>query len=152
MSLLEVTDLQTQIASRDGLVRPVDGVSLSIEAGQCVGLVGESGSGKTMTGMSIMRLLPPGGSIVGGSVRFGDTELTGLDDAALRQLRGNDIALISQDPMTSLNPVRTIGSQLTESLRATRGEVPEGYRTKVRELLDSVGIPSPIRKLLDAAL
>ncbi len=149
MSLLEVTDLQTQIASRDGLVRPVDGVSLSIEAGQCVGLVGESGSGKTMTGMSIMRLLPPGGSIVGGSVRFGDTELTGLDDAALRQLRGNDIALISQDPMTSLNPVRTIGSQLREAYKIHTGASRAAANARAAEVLGLVGMPRPAERLND---
>ena len=83
--------------------------------------MGESGSGKTMTGMSVMRLLPPGGSITGGSVRFDGTELTNLDDAAMRRLRGNDIALISQDPMSSLNPTRTIGSQLREAYRIHTG-------------------------------
>jgi peptide/nickel transport system ATP-binding protein len=149
VSLLEVTDLQTQIASRDGLVRPVDGVSLSIAAGQCVGLVGESGSGKTMTGMSIMRLLPPGGSIAGGSVRFGDTELTGLDEAAMRQLRGNDIALISQDPMTSLNPVRTIGSQLREAYKIHTGASRAAASARAAEVLGLVGMPRPAERLND---
>ncbi len=121
MTLLTVTDLRTEIDTRDGRVRPVDGVTFSVDAGRTVGLVGESGSGKTMTGMSIMRLLPPGGSIVGGSVVFEGTDLTRIDDAAMRRLRGNEIAMISQDPMTSLNPTRTIGSQLREAYRIHTG-------------------------------
>jgi peptide/nickel transport system ATP-binding protein len=149
VSLLQVTGLRTQIASRDGLVRPVDGVTLSIEAGQCVGLVGESGSGKTMTGMSIMRLLPPGGSIAGGSVRFGGTELTSLDEAAMRQLRGNDIALISQDPMTSLNPTRTIGSQLREAYKIHTGAARSAASARAAEVLGLVGMPRPRERLND---
>ena len=149
MSLLEITDLRTQIATGDGLVRPVDGVTLSVEEGQCLGLVGESGSGKTMTGMSVMRLLPPGGSIAGGSVRFGGTELTSLDDAAMRQLRGNDIALISQDPMTSLNPTRTIGSQLREAYKIHTGASRSAANSRATDVLGLVGMPRPAERLGD---
>ena len=149
MSLLEITDLRTQIATGDGLVRPVDGVTLSVEEGQCLGLVGESGSGKTMTGMSVMRLLPPGGSIAGGSVRFGGTELTTLDDAAMRQLRGNDIALISQDPMTSLNPTRTIGSQLREAYKIHTGASRAAANSRATDVLGLVGMPRPAERLGD---
>jgi len=104
------------------VVHAVDGVSLTVAPGESVGLVGESGSGKTMTGMSVLRLLPPGASITGGSVSFDGTELTELSDAAMRRLRGNDIALISQDPMSSLNPTRTIGSQLRGDGHAAQGD------------------------------
>jgi peptide/nickel transport system ATP-binding protein len=149
VSLLEITGLRTQIATRDGLVRPVDGVTLSVEEGECLGLVGESGSGKTMTGMSIMRLLPPGGSISGGSVRFGGTELTSLDEAAMRQLRGNDIALISQDPMTSLNPTRTIGSQLREAYKIHTGASRAAASARATEVLGLVGMPRPAERLGD---
>jgi peptide/nickel transport system ATP-binding protein len=149
VSLLEITDLRTQIATGDGVVRPVDGVTLSVEEGQCLGLVGESGSGKTMTGMSIMRLLPPGGSIAGGSVRFGGTELTSLDEAAMRQLRGNDIALISQDPMTSLNPTRTIGSQLREAYKIHTGASRAAANARAAEVLGLVGMPRPAERLGD---
>src|SRR4030081_1843792 len=109
-SLLEVRNLRTEIGTGTGVVRPVDDVSFSVAAGESVGLVGESGSGKTMTGMSVIRLLPAGGSIVAGSIRFDGVELTELDARGMRALRGNAIAMISQDPMTSLNPTRTIGS------------------------------------------
>ena len=143
MSLLEVTGLRTEIATREGVVRPVDGVSLTVQAGQTVGLVGESGSGKTMTGMSIMRLLPPGGSITAGSIRFDGVELTGLDAAGMRRLRGNEIALISQDPMTALNPTRTIGSQLREAYRIHTGATIRAANIRARDVLGLVGMPRP---------
>jgi peptide/nickel transport system ATP-binding protein len=149
MSLLEVTDLRTEIVTRDGWVRPVDGVTFSVDEGEILGLVGESGSGKTMTGMSIMRLLPPGGSITAGSIRFGGVELTALDAAGLRRLRGNDIALISQDPMTSLNPTRTIGSQLREAYRIHTGASFRAASIRAGEVLGLVGMPRPQERLHD---
>ncbi|MEP7022673.1 MAG: ABC transporter ATP-binding protein [Actinomycetota bacterium] len=149
MSLLDVTDLRTEIATREGRVRPVDGVTFSLDAGEILGLVGESGSGKTMTGMSIMGLLPHGGSITGGSIRFDGTELTALDGAGLRRLRGNDIALISQDPMTSLNPTRTIGSQLREAYRIHTGASYRAANTRATEVLGMVGMPRPGERLAD---
>jgi peptide/nickel transport system ATP-binding protein len=149
VSLLEVTDLRTEIATREGRVRPVDGVTFSLDAGEILGLVGESGSGKTMTGMSIMALLPRGGSIAGGSIRFDGRELTDLDAAGLRRLRGNDIALISQDPMTSLNPTRTIGSQLREAYRIHTGASFRAANVRASEVLGLVGMPRPAERLDD---
>jgi len=143
MSLLEVTGLRTEIVTREARVRPVDGVTFSISKGEILGLVGESGSGKTMTGMSIMRLLPAGGSVTAGSVKFDGVELTALDGAALRRLRGNDIALISQDPMTSLNPTRTIGSQLREAYRIHTGASHRAATTRAVEVLGLGGMPRP---------
>jgi peptide/nickel transport system ATP-binding protein len=149
VSLLEVTDLRTEIATRDGLVTPVDGVTFSLEQGEILGLVGESGSGKTMTGMSIIRLLPHGASITAGSIKFDGRELTGLDDTALRRLRGGDIALISQDPMTSLNPTRTIGSQLREAYRIHTGASFRAANERAAEVLGLVGMPRPSERLSD---
>jgi peptide/nickel transport system ATP-binding protein len=99
--LLEVVDLHTEIPTRRGTVKAVDGVSLRIRAGETIGLVGESGSGKTMTGMSIMRLLPNGGRITGGSVKLNGRELTSLDEAEMGRVRGNKIGVVFQDPMTA---------------------------------------------------
>jgi peptide/nickel transport system ATP-binding protein len=149
MSLLEVTGLHTDITTRAGVVHAVDGVSLTVAPGESVGLVGESGSGKTMTGMSVLRLLPPGASITGGSVRFDGTELTELSDAAMRRLRGNDIALISQDPMSSLNPTRTIGSQLREAYRIHAGGTRRAATERAIEVLGLVGMPRPAERLDD---
>src|ERR1051326_2785845 len=98
MSLLEVTGLRTEIVTREARVRPVDGVTFSIDKGEILGLVGESGCGKTMTGMSIMRLLPAGGSVTAGSIRFDGVELTALDGTGLRRLRAHGLALISHEP------------------------------------------------------
>src|SRR5689334_4420849 len=149
MSLLEVTGLRTEIVTREARVRPVDGVTFSIDKGEILGLVGESGSGKTMTGMSIMRLLPHGGSVTAGSIKFDGVELTALDAAGLRRLRGNDIALISQDPMTSLNPTRTIGSQLREAYRIHRGGSVREATERAAEVLGLVGMPRPRERLGD---
>jgi peptide/nickel transport system ATP-binding protein len=149
VSLLEIDGLCTEIATRDGTVRAVSGVSLTVEAGEAVGLVGESGSGKTMTGMSVMRLLPKGGSIASGSIRFAGNELTTLSEAAMRRLRGNEIALISQDPMSSLNPVRTIGSQLREAYRIHAGGSRQAATRRAVEVLGLVGMPRPAERLDD---
>ena len=149
MSLLEVTGLRTEIVTREATVRPVDGVTFSIGKGEILGLVGESGSGKTMTGMSIMGLLPGGGKITGGSIKFDGLELTALDSAGLRRLRGNDIALISQDPMTSLNPTRTIGSQLREAYRIHTGASYKAATSRATEVLGLVGMPRPAERLGD---
>jgi peptide/nickel transport system ATP-binding protein len=149
MSLLDVTGLHTEIATREGVVHPVDGVTFSLDEGEVLGLVGESGSGKTMTGMSIIRLLPHGGSVTAGSIRFNGTELTDLDDTAIRRLRGSDIALISQDPMTSLNPTRTIGSQLREVYRIHTGASLRAASARAVEALGLVGMPRPQERLDD---
>jgi peptide/nickel transport system ATP-binding protein len=149
VSLLEVTGLRTEITTRAGAVHAVDGVSLTVAPGESVGLVGESGSGKTMTGMSVLRLLPPGAAITGGSVRFDGTELTELSEAAMRRLRGNEIALISQDPMSSLNPTRTIGSQLREAYRIHSGGSRRAATERAVEVLGLVGMPRPAERLDD---
>ncbi|MDX6240427.1 MAG: peptide/nickel transport system ATP-binding protein ddpF [Kribbellaceae bacterium] len=149
MSLLEVSGLCTEIDTRQGRIRPVDGVTFSVEAGETLGVVGESGSGKTMTGMSIMRLLPPGGSIVDGSIRLDGQELTGLDEPAMRRLRGSQLAMIFQDPMTSLNPVRTIGSQLREAYRLHLGGSRSAATARATEVLGLVGMPRPRERLDD---
>jgi peptide/nickel transport system ATP-binding protein len=149
VSLLEVTGLRTEITTRAGVVHAVDGVSLTVAPGESVGLVGESGSGKTMTGMSVLRLLPPGAAITGGSVRFDGTELTELSEAAMRRLRGNEIALISQDPMSSLNPTRTIGSQLREAYRIHSGGSHRAATERAVEVLGLVGMPRPAERLDD---
>jgi peptide/nickel transport system ATP-binding protein len=149
MSLLEITGLRTEIATPEGPVRPVDDVTFSVEAGETVGLVGESGSGKTMTGMSIIRLLPAGGSIVAGSIRFDGVELSELDAAGMRALRGNAIAMISQDPMTSLNPTRTIGSQLREAYRIHTGATRRAATERAVNVLGMVGMPKPRERLDD---
>src|SRR6187401_787357 len=120
-SLLEVTDLHTHFATRAGVVKSVDGVSFHLGEGELLGLVGESGCGKSITALSIMGLISPPGKIVGGSIKFQDEELLTASTERMRKIRGNDIAMIFQDPMTSLNPVFTVGEQIAEALRLHRG-------------------------------
>ncbi|HWR48800.1 MAG TPA: ABC transporter ATP-binding protein [Pseudonocardiaceae bacterium] len=145
--LLDVSDLRTDIRQRRCTVHAVDGVSLTLGEGQILGLVGESGSGKTMTGMSIVRLLPPGGHIVGGSVTLAGQELTTLSDEAMRQVRGNQIGVVFQDPMTSLNPTMTIGNQIAESVRLHRGASRGEALERAAETLDLVGMPRAHERL-----
>ncbi len=147
--LLEVVDLHTEIPTRRGTVKAVDGVSLRIRAGETIGLVGESGSGKTMTGMSIMRLLPNGGRITGGSVKLNGRELTSLDEAQMGQVRGNKIGVVFQDPMTALNPTMTVGDQIAEPVQVHLGAGKRAARSRAVELLDLVGMPSPQQRLSD---
>ena len=120
-ALLEIDDLRTYIRQRHAIVRAVDGVSFTVDVGETVGIVGESGCGKTMTGMSIISLLPPGGLIAGGSIRFEGRDLTKISDREIRDVRGNQVAVIFQDPMTSLNPTMTIGRQIAEPVVRHRG-------------------------------
>ena len=118
MALLEVRDLATHFFTRDGTVRAVDGVSFSLDAGSTLGIVGESGSGKSVTALSIMGLIPkPPAKIVSGEVLFEGRDLTKLSEKQLEDVRGREIAMIFQDPMTSLNPTLTIGTQITETIR-----------------------------------
>src|SRR5262249_17686351 len=119
--LLEIENLRTHISRRDRVVRAVEGVSLHIEAGETMGLVGESGSGKSMVGLSVLRLLPPGGAIIDGSIRFEGRDLARLDERTLQSVRGADIGVVFQDPMTSLNPTMTIGRQIAQPYRNHRG-------------------------------
>ena len=146
MSLLEVDQLQVHLFTNRGLVRAVDGVSFSLEAGRSLGIVGESGCGKTMTALALMRLIPmPPAQIVGGSIRFDGEDVVAMDDARLLALRGNKIAMIYQDPMTTLNPVFTVGEQIAESVRLHRRDGRHAAFLRAVEMLKLVGIPDPDR-------
>ena len=150
MSLLEVSDLHTQFFTRDGVVRAVDGVSFHLEQGETLGIVGESGCGKSVTALSLMRLIPqPPGKIVQGSILFDGQDVLKMDDDDVRGIRGNNIAMIFQDPMTSLNPVLTISRQISEALelhlKMDKGEA----RKRTIELLELVGIPSAKKRVDD---
>ena len=147
--LLEVDGLKTYFPTRSGLVRSVDDVSFCIEEGELLGLVGESGCGKSITALSVMRLISPPGGIIGGSIIFKGEELTTASDDRMRQIRGNDIAMIFQDPMTSLNPVFTVGEQIAEALRLHRGlNKKDAWQTAV-EAMKEVSIPSPEHRVKD---
>ena len=149
-SLLEVRDLKTYFFMPESVVKAVDGISFEIEAGEVVGVVGESGSGKSVSAMSIMRLIAsPPGRIVSGEVIFEGKDLVQMDENEIRQVRGNDIAMIFQEPMTSLNPVLTIGRQLTETLELHQNMSKDGAIEKAGELLSMVGIPDAHRRLSD---
>ncbi len=149
-ALLELRDLQVEFRTAAGLVHAVDGISLSVERGQTLGIVGESGSGKSVTSLAIMRLIAsPPGRITGGSVRFEDRELLDLPLDEMRRIRGREIAMIFQDPMTSLNPVLTIGRQITEVMELHLALSARAARARAIELLELVGIPSPQRRLDD---
>jgi len=140
--LLSVRGLRTQFFTQDGVVRAVNGVSFDLDEGQTIGLVGESGCGKSVTVSSILRLIPqPPGKIVGGEVFFQGRDLLKLREEEMRKVRGNRIAMIFQDPMTSLNPVLTIGRQLTEGLELHMGMDREQARERGIELLEMVNIP-----------
>jgi len=142
--LLSVKDLKVQFRSHGTLVRAVDGVSYDVRAGETLAVVGESGSGKSVTAMSILRLIESqGGTIAGGSIEFRGKELLGLGEAAMRRVRGNEIAMIFQEPMTSLNPVYTIGNQIGETLRLHRGMTEREARREVIRLLELVDMPDP---------
>lgn len=147
--LLEVKDLRTQFPTRAGLVRSVDGVSFSIDEGELLGLVGESGCGKSITALSVMRLIANPGRIANGSVRFKGEELTTATEDRLREIRGNDIAMIFQDPMTSLNPVFTVGEQIAEALRLHRKLDKKAAWAAAIEAMREVAIPSPERRASD---
>jgi oligopeptide/dipeptide ABC transporter ATP-binding protein len=146
--LLEVKNLETQFQTSTGVVRAVDGVSYDIEEGETVALVGESGCGKSVSALSIMRLVAePAGRIVGGEILFKGRDLLKLSEEQMRDVRGRDIAMVFQEPMTSLNPVLTIGRQLTEGLEIHLGMAPDAAKTRAVELLGLVGIPDPQRRL-----
>src|SRR5262252_929236 len=147
--VIEISDLSTHIQLSRSVVQAVGNVSLAIEPGETLGLVGESGCGKSMTGLSIMGLLPPGGHIVGGSVKLGDRELVGLPDGELRKIRGNEIAMIFQDPLTSLDPTKTIGYQVAEPVRLHREVSKTEALERAAEVLSLVGLPRPKERLGD---
>ena len=141
--LLEVKNLKTQFFTQDGVVKAVEDVSFYVMPGETLGVVGESGSGKSITGLSIMRLIPnPPGKIVNGEVIFEGQDLLKLNDDQIRRIRGNQIAMIFQDPMTSLNPVLTINRQISEALQLHMGMSKDQAKARAIELLRMVGIPN----------
>ena len=139
--LLQIDDLRTDIKLKHTTVHPVDGVSLHVDAGETLGVVGESGCGKTMTALSIMRLLPTGGSIVGGSIKLNGRDISALKDDDLRHIRGNEIGMIFQDPLTSLNPTMTVGKQIAEAVTLHRDVSHTEAMDRAAEVLDLVGMP-----------
>jgi peptide/nickel transport system ATP-binding protein len=147
--VLDIQDLSTHIKLTSSVVQAVGNVDLRIDAGETLGVVGESGCGKSMTGLSIMGLLPPGGSIVGGSIKLDDRELVGLRQEDLRRVRGNDMAMIFQDPLTSLDPTKTIGYQVAEPVRLHRGASKAEALDRAVEVLSLVGLPRPKERLKD---
>jgi oligopeptide transport system ATP-binding protein len=148
MALLSVRDLVVQFRTHDGTVHAVNGVSFDLDEGETLGLVGESGCGKSVTNLAVMRLLPqPAGHIEGGQVFFKGEDLIGLSESEMRDIRGKDIAMIFQDPMTSLNPVLTIEEQMVETIRAHKRVTKKEARARTIELLQMVGIPQPETRL-----
>ena len=148
--LLQVRDLRTYFYTREGVVKAVDGVSFDVQPGEILGLVGESGCGKSVTALSILRLIPiPPGKIVSGEVIFEGTDLTKLDEDEIRHIRGNKIAMIFQEPMTSLNPVLTIGRQITEALELHLKMDRRSATQRAVELLEMVAIPQAHTRIKD---
>jgi oligopeptide/dipeptide ABC transporter ATP-binding protein len=149
-ALLDVRDLSVEFLTESGPATVVDHVSFSVRAGEMVGIVGESGSGKTVTSLGVMRLVPsPPGRITSGSVTFGGRDLLSSSLPELRAIRGDELAMVFQDPMTSLNPVFTIGTQLVDTLRLHRKMSKRAARARAVELLEMVGIPDPQRRIKD---
>ena len=145
--LLAIEDLQTHFFTRDGVVRAVDGVSYAVEAGETLAVVGESGCGKSVTALSILRLVPsPPGRIVGGAIRFEGVDLLQIGEGEMRRIRGNEISMIFQEPMTSLNPVLTVSRQITETLILHQGLTARAAAARAIEMLRLVRIPEPERR------
>jgi peptide/nickel transport system ATP-binding protein len=145
--LLAIEDLQTHFFTRDGVVRAVDGVSYAVEAGETLAVVGESGCGKSVTALSILRLVPsPPGRIVGGAIRFEGVDLLQIGEGEMRRIRGNEISMIFQEPMTSLNPVLTVSRQITETLILHQGLRARATAARAIEMLRLVRIPEPERR------
>jgi oligopeptide transport system ATP-binding protein len=148
-ALLAVKNLRTTFFTADGEVHAVDNVSFNVRKGEALALVGESGCGKSVTAMSIMRLVAPPGKITAGEVRFKGRNLAELSEREMRHVRGNDIAMVFQEPMTSLNPVFKIGAQVAEAIRIHRKVSRKEARKRAGEMLELVAIPDPIRRLDD---
>ncbi|HTZ37394.1 MAG TPA: ABC transporter ATP-binding protein, partial [Stellaceae bacterium] len=145
--MIEIDDLRTHFYTPAGVVRAVDGVSFAVRSGETLGIVGESGCGKSVTALSVLRLVAdPPGRIVGGSIRFGGANLLDLDEAAMEAIRGNEISMIFQEPMTSLNPLLTVGRQIGEAIALHQGLPPREATEKAVEMLGRVSIPEPRRR------
>ena len=147
MHLLEIAGLSTSFTTRSGVIRAVDNVSLSLRAGRVLGLVGESGCGKTITALSILNLVPPPGRITAGAILFEGRDLLTLSEAEMRQVRGARISMVFQEPMTALNPVFTVGNQISEVLTTHQNITDRAALDRSVELLQSVGIPSPEKRV-----
>src|SRR6266850_1829550 len=147
MPLLEIENLQTHFRTPAGINRAVDGISFSVEVGETVAIVGESGCGKSVTAHSIMRLIPQPPGKIAGTIRFQDIDLLKLDESAMRKIRGNQISMVFQEPMTSLNPVLSVGRQIGETLRLHQGLDKPAALARAVEMLTLVGIPEPARRV-----
>jgi oligopeptide/dipeptide ABC transporter ATP-binding protein len=148
-TLLQLEDLHTKFFTSRGVVHAVDGVSLHIDAGETLGVVGESGCGKTITALSILRLVPEPGRITSGRILFRGRDVTKMDDDEIRDFRGNDVAMIFQDPMTSLNPVTKVGFQIEEAMTAHERFKPQQAKDRVVELLKRVRVPAAESRVRD---
>jgi oligopeptide/dipeptide ABC transporter ATP-binding protein len=148
-TLLDVRDLRTYFRSGGATVKAVDGVSFDVPRGASIGIVGESGSGKSATSLSIMRLIDPPGFIAGGEILFRGTDLVGLSEKEMRRLRGRDLCMVFQEPMTALNPVYTVGEQVVEAVRAHRSVSKREAMQRAVELFTLVGIPAPEQRVHD---
>ena len=148
-TLLNVVDLKTYFRTMDGVVKAVDGVDFALKPGQTLGIVGESGCGKSVTSLSVMRLVDPPGWIAGGQMRFRGTDLARLSEKEMRRIRGDEISMIFQEPMTSLNPVFTVGNQVMEAIIEHRKVSKREALAQTVELFRMVGIPSPERRVKD---
>ncbi|RLC65011.1 MAG: peptide ABC transporter ATP-binding protein [Chloroflexi bacterium] len=149
-NLLEIRDLKTQFFTQDGVVHAVNGISYDLQEGECLGIVGESGCGKSVSVLSVMRLIPdPPGKIVGGEINFRGRNLRQLSEEEMRHVRGAEMAMVFQEPMTSLNPVLTIGFQIVEALKLHQGMNTKEARERAAELLAMVGIPQAADRLDD---
>jgi peptide/nickel transport system ATP-binding protein len=147
MALLEIDNLQTHFRTPDGINRAVDGVSFHVEAGETLAVVGESGCGKSVTAMSVLRLIPEPPGKIAGSIRFDGRDLLKLSEREMRNIRGNEISMIFQEPMTSLNPVLTVGRQIGETLRLHQGLDKRAADARAVAMLNLVGIPEAARRV-----
>jgi peptide/nickel transport system ATP-binding protein/oligopeptide transport system ATP-binding protein len=146
-NVLEIDDLRTHFFTQAGVIRAVDGVSYAVRAGETLGVVGESGCGKSVTALSVLRLVAsPPGRIVGGAVRFGGSNLLDLSESEMEDIRGNEISMIFQEPMTSLNPAHTVGAQIAEAVRLHRPVSKAAAAERALEMLRLVGVPDPRRR------
>ena len=142
MSLLDIKDLTIHFQTEDGDVKAVNGISFSVEQGKTLGLVGETGAGKTTTALGILRLVPEPGKILSGSITYKDRDILKLSEKEVQDLRGNEISMIFQDPMTALNPVMTVGDQIAEVILRHQDCTKAEAQTRMMEMLDKVGISS----------